>query len=116
MPLRIYTDTPEIINKKIEEASKNSYVNYGIIAGFIDGNNYKKIPELAEMGIKGYKIFTARPYKPDERAYSHILDTIANVNGVAIIPDSSDFHPRTSKRKLEQSRGVTNNPQTSCKK
>lgn len=85
MPLRLYVDTREMVMKKISEASKNSYVNYGVIGGFFNENNYKRIPELAEEGVKGYKIFTARPYNPIEKAYPYILDTIAKVNGIAIV-------------------------------
>jgi len=90
MPLRTLTMTPDIVKKKIENAARNSFVNYGVIAGFVNQNNYKNIPKLAEMGIRGYKVFTARPFKPDEKAYPYILELISDVNGVAIIHAEDD--------------------------
>ncbi|MET1160108.1 MAG: dihydroorotase family protein [Thermoprotei archaeon] len=90
MPLRLIVDTREMVRKKVEEAKKNSYINYGIIAGFMNENNYKRIYELAEEGIKGFKVFTARPFKPIETAYPYILEAIANVDGVAIIHAEDD--------------------------
>ena len=90
MPLRLYVDTRDMVRKKIEEASKHSYVNYGVIAGFFNESNYKRIPELAEEGVKGYKVFTARPYKPVETAYPYIFDRVANVNGVVIVHAEDD--------------------------
>ena len=90
MPLRLFVDTKSAVQEKIREASRNSYVNYGIIAGFFNENNYKRIIELAEEGIRGYKVFTTRPFKPDELYYPVILETIANVNGVAVIHAEDD--------------------------
>jgi dihydroorotase (multifunctional complex type) len=90
MPLRVYVDSRDMVKKKIEEARKNSYINYGIIAGFMNENNYKRIPELADEGVKAYKIFTARPFKPVETAYPYILDMIANVDGVAVFHAEDD--------------------------
>ncbi len=90
MPLRVFVDNKDIIKKKVEEAKKRSYINYGIHAGFMMASNKDKIPELAELGIKGYKVFTARPFKAEETALGDIFELVRNVNGVVIAHAEDD--------------------------
>ncbi|ADI31813.1 dihydroorotase [Staphylothermus hellenicus] len=90
MPLRVYVDNKDIVEKKIDEAKKHSYINYGIHAGFMNASNKDKIPELADMGIKGYKIFTARPFKAEETSLGDIFELVRDVNGVVIAHAEDD--------------------------
>ncbi len=90
MPLRVYVDNKDVLKKKIEEAQKNSYINYGIHGGFFDERNYMKIPELAEQGVKGYKIFTCRPFKANEEGMVKAMELIRDVDGVAMIHSEDD--------------------------
>ncbi|OYT38590.1 MAG: amidohydrolase [Desulfurococcales archaeon ex4484_58] len=90
MPLRVYVDNVDILKEKIGVASRDSYVNFGIIAGFMNRSNIKNVKELADHGVRGFKVFTARPFKPDENDYLYILDAIKSVDGVAIIHAEDD--------------------------
>ncbi|WP_440059321.1 dihydroorotase [Thermogladius sp. 4427co] len=90
MPLRVYVDNVEILRRKIEEAKRNSYVNYGVTGGFINGKNKDSIPRLANAGVKTFKVFTARPFKADDYDIPAIFETISNVNGVAIVHAEDD--------------------------
>lgn len=90
MPLRTIVDNKDVLKNKIEAASKESYINYGIIGGFINEKNIDSIPILAENGVSSYKIFTTKPFKPDETYYGVIFEKISSVNGVAIIHAEDD--------------------------
>ncbi|MCD6195499.1 MAG: dihydroorotase family protein [Staphylothermus sp.] len=90
MPLRVFVDNKSIAKKKIDEASKHSYINYGVHAGFMNASNKDKIPELADLGIKGYKIFTCRSFKAEEEALPEIMQLVKDVNGVVIAHSEDD--------------------------
>ncbi len=90
MPLRTFVDNREIVRKKVEAGRRDSYINFGIIAGFMNKDNMDRVGELAEEGVRGYKVFTVSPYKPSDRDYSFIFERISSVNGVAIIHAEDD--------------------------
>ncbi len=90
MPLRVFVDNKKILKKKIEEAKKKSYINYGVHAGFMNENNFRAIPELAEEGVKGYKVFTCRPFKAEDYALVEILELVRDVNGVVLAHSEDD--------------------------
>ncbi len=90
MPLRVYVDNKDILKKKISEAEKHSYINYGIHGGFFNEKNYTKIPELADHGVKGYKIFTCKPFKTTEEGLARIMEMVRDVDGVAMVHSEDD--------------------------
>ncbi len=90
MPLRVFVDNKEILEEKIKAAEKNSYINYGVHAGFMNEENYKKIPELAEMGVRGYKVFTCRPFKSSEIGLIRVFEMVRDVNGVVLAHSEDD--------------------------
>lgn len=90
MPLRVFVDNKDILKKKIEAAKKDSYINYGVHAGFMNEKNYMNIPELADEGVKGYKIFTVRPFKADDPGLARVFEMIRDVNGVVLAHSEDD--------------------------
>lgn len=90
MPLRTPVDNVKVFEAKIEEAKKNSYLNYGIIGGFVRGSNIQSIPTLSRRGVRAFKFFTCRPFKIEEEAIGAALEAISNINGVAIFHAEDD--------------------------
>ncbi|MEM1606507.1 MAG: dihydroorotase family protein, partial [Fervidicoccaceae archaeon] len=68
MPLRVHVDNLGALYHKINEASRKSYINYGVTGGFLRGDNIASIDLLAKHGVKTFKMFTCRPFKADESA------------------------------------------------
>ncbi len=90
MPLRVYVDNLDVLKLKVEEAKKNSYLNYGITAGFMNGKNKDSIPALAREGVKTFKVFTARPFKAEDYDIVEVFEQVANVNGVVVVHAEDD--------------------------
>ncbi len=90
MPLRVYVDNKNVLEEKIKAAQKDSYINYGVHAGFMNEKNYNKIPELAEKGVKGYKVFTCRPFKASEEGLVKVFEMVRDVNGVVLAHSEDD--------------------------
>ncbi|MEZ0394013.1 MAG: dihydroorotase family protein [Desulfurococcaceae archaeon] len=90
MPLRTYVDNVEVLRKKVEEAAKNSYVNFGVTGGFMNESNVGAVYELYREGVRTFKAFTARPFRADDYAMVKVLEAVAEVGGVAIIHAEDD--------------------------
>jgi dihydroorotase (multifunctional complex type) len=99
MPLRVYVDNLDVLRKKIEEAKKNSYVNYGVTGGFVNGRNKDAVTLLAREGVKTFKVFTARPFRAEDHDIPDIFEQISNVNGVAIVHAEDDALIELGERK-----------------
>jgi len=85
MPLRTIVDNRKILEEKLSEARKNSYINYGVTGGFINEKNYNSIPELARYGVKTFKFFTCRPFKISDETLPDAFEQVTVANGVAIV-------------------------------
>jgi dihydroorotase (multifunctional complex type) len=90
MPLRVFVDNKSVLEDKIKAAQRDSYINYGIHAGFMNEKNYEKIPELAEEGVKGYKVFTCRPFKANDEGLVKVFEMVRDVNGVVLAHSEDD--------------------------
>lgn len=90
MPLRVYVDNLSVLELKLSEARRNSYINYGITGGFINKHNYKSIRELRMKGVVTFKFFTCRPFKIEEEALGFALEEIKRNNAVAIFHAEDD--------------------------
>lgn len=85
MPLRTYVDSLEVLEKKLNRAKTDSYVNYGVTGGFLDGRNYDKVFDLVKRGVRTFKSFTCRPFQADEKSFPKILEAVANANAILIV-------------------------------
>jgi dihydroorotase (multifunctional complex type) len=90
MPLRVYVDNPSIVERKLSEARRHSYVNYGITGGFINKSNYKSISVLRSMGVKTFKFFTCRPFKIEDDSLIPALEEVKRNNAIAIFHAEDD--------------------------
>lgn len=90
MPLRTSVDNVKAFEAKVEEAKKSSYLNYGIIGGFVRSSNIQSIPILSRRGVKAFKFFTCEPFKVEEDAIGAALEAISNINGIAIFHAEDD--------------------------
>ncbi|MEM4849704.1 MAG: dihydroorotase family protein [Desulfurococcaceae archaeon] len=89
MPLRTIVDKISVLEEKINEARRRSYVNFGFTGGFILDNNIDAIDQLVHMGIKTFKVFTCSPFKTSEEFLPQILEK-ARINNVVIIVHAED--------------------------
>lgn len=90
MPLRVNVDNPKMLKEKIEAGKKNAYINFGVHAGFMTENNYNMIPKLAEKGVKGFKVFTCRPFMASDKALVRILELVRDVDGLVLAHSEDD--------------------------
>lgn len=90
MPLRLYVDNVEKLKMKIEAGLRDSYVNFGVHAGMMNRENMHSIPELAEHGVVGFKVFTVKPFRADSHAITGIMRLVRENNGVVMIHAEDD--------------------------
>ncbi|MEM4870005.1 MAG: dihydroorotase family protein [Desulfurococcaceae archaeon] len=90
MPLRVHVDNLGALYHKINEASRKSYINYGVTGGFLRGDNIASIDLLAKHGVKTFKMFTCRPFKVDESAVPRIMEKVRDNNAVLIVHAEDD--------------------------
>lgn len=103
MPLRTNVDNLGILEAKIREAEKNSYLNYGVTGGFLKNDNISCIRVLRNRGVKTFKIFTCRPFQVEEKSIGTLLEEIAKTHSVAIVHAEEDglIEYKEAKHKIE---------------
>jgi len=84
MPLETSVDNIDVLEHKLREAQRNSYVNYGITGGFINKRNYSMIQVLRARGVKTFKFFTCKPFKIEDDAIIPALSEIKRNNAIAV--------------------------------
>ncbi|ADV64823.1 dihydroorotase [Desulfurococcus mucosus] len=107
MPLRTIVDNERVLEEKLEEARRNSYLNYGVIGGFINEKNYTVIPELARRGVRLFKFFTCRPFKISDDALPEAFEHVAIANGVAVVHAEDEALIGYWERKLSTQNTIT---------
>jgi len=86
MPLRMFVDSVDRLKLKIEAGLRDSYVNFGIHAGMMRGNNLSSIPDLAREGVVGYKVFTlGREWMANDHDILRIMELVRDHNGVVMV-------------------------------
>ncbi len=63
MPLVKDIDDKESFEERRNMGEKNSFIDFGIHAGFMREKNFKRIDELASLGLRTFKVFTCRPFR-----------------------------------------------------
>ncbi|WFO75215.1 dihydroorotase family protein [Desulfurococcaceae archaeon MEX13E-LK6-19] len=90
MPLRMFVDNIEKLYLKVKKGLEDSYVNFGIHAGMMKDENLTAIPELAEHGVIGFKVFTLKPWGASDHAILKIMDLVRSVDGVVMVHAEDD--------------------------
>ncbi len=91
MPLRMYVDSIDKLKVKVNAGLKESVVNFGIIAGMMNEDNADQIPKLRGEGVKAFKLFTCKPFRPrTDEGLCRVISEINRVGGVAIVHCEDD--------------------------
>jgi len=86
MPLRMFVDSVDKLKLKIEAGLRDSYVNFGIHAGMMRGDNLASIPDLSKEGVVGYKVFTlGREWMASDQDIIRIMELVRDHNGVVMV-------------------------------
>ncbi len=104
MPLRMYVEDRETLRTKVDEGRRNSLINFGILAGMMNEGNLGNVPQLRAEGVKGFKLFTCKPFRPKlDGTLSEVIKTVSNYGGVTIIHAEDDalIEPLVSKLKSQ---------------
>ncbi len=91
MPLRMYVEDVKTLRVKKEAGLKDSLINFSVIAGMMNEDNVGMVKELRSEGVKAFKLFTCKPFKP--RKESTLVKVIYEVNrnqGLTMIHSEDD--------------------------
>ena len=84
MPLRMYVDNLRNFLKKYDEGVRSSLINFGIHAGMMNEDNISNIRELMKYGVKGFKLFTCKPFRP--KTDEGIIKALIEINKQGALP------------------------------
>ncbi len=91
MPLRMYVDNLKNLLKKYDEGVKNSLINFGIHGGMMNEDNIANVPQLIRYGVKSFKVFTCKPFRPKtDEGITRALTEINNYGALPIIHAEDD--------------------------
>jgi allantoinase len=91
MPLRLYVENEETFKIKHDNGLRNSLINFGILAGMMNEDNISNIARLRKLGVKGFKLFTCKPFRPEyERTLTEVIKTVDENDGVTIVHAEDD--------------------------
>lgn len=94
MPLRTYVEDRQSLEVKVDAGLKMSYVNFSVIAGMMNERNVSKVPVLRDLGVKAFKTFTCRPFKPEsDGGLALVLSEVSRYGGVNVIHAEDDSIP-----------------------
>ena len=86
MPLRMFVDSVDKLKLKIEAGLRDSYVNFGIHAGMMRGDNLASIPDLSKEGVVGYKVFTlGKEWMANDHDILRIMELVRDHNGMVMV-------------------------------
>ncbi len=91
MPLRLYVEDLKTLEIKVREGLRSSFINFGVIAGMMNEDNLKNVEALRKSGVKGFKLFTCKPFRPRHDAtFGEVLKTVDSVDGITMVHAEDD--------------------------
>ncbi len=94
MPLRTYVEDRESLNVKVDAGLKMSYINFSIIAGMMNEKNVSKVQLLRGLGVKAFKTFTCKPFRPEsDGGLALVLSEVSKYGGVNVVHAEDDSIP-----------------------
>ncbi|OYT52028.1 MAG: amidohydrolase [Desulfurococcales archaeon ex4484_204] len=91
MPLRMYVEDRSSLALKVDEGLRSSYINFAVHAGMMNEDNIGRVRELRDGGVKGFKLFTCRPFRPrEEGTFARVIREVGRVGGVTFIHAEDD--------------------------
>ncbi|MEM2021470.1 MAG: dihydroorotase family protein [Zestosphaera sp.] len=91
MPLRAYVESEESFRVKYEAGLRDSVVNFGIIGGMMNENNLTSVRTLQSLGVNMFKVFTCRPFRPEnDSGLSKVVETVVRNGGVLVVHAEDD--------------------------
>ncbi|MCD6428450.1 MAG: dihydroorotase family protein [Desulfurococcales archaeon] len=92
MPLRLYVDNVDALKIKINEGLRSSFANFGILAGMMNESNVCNILRLRKEGVKGFKLFTCKPFRPKgESAIAEVIGEVSRSKALTIVHAEDDI-------------------------
>ncbi|MCD6340847.1 MAG: dihydroorotase family protein [Desulfurococcales archaeon] len=92
MPLRTYVDNVDALKIKISEGLRNSFANFGILAGMMNEDNVRSIRALRKEGVRGFKLFTCKPFRPkSESAIAEVISEVSRSKALTIVHAEDDI-------------------------
>ena len=90
MPLRMYVEDLRTLEIKVREGLRNSVINFSIIAGMMNERNIDNVKQLREAGVKAFKLFTCKPFRPaSDAGITKVIETV-NLNDGTIMIHAED--------------------------
>ncbi len=92
MPLRLYVDNVDVLKIKVSEGLRNSFANFGVLAGMMNEGNIRNIQMLRKEGVRGFKLFTCKPFRPkDESAIAEVISKVSRSKALTIVHAEDDI-------------------------
>ena len=90
MPLRMYVEDLKTLEIKVKEGLRNSVINFGIIAGMMNEENVSNVKQLRDAGVKAFKLFTCKPFRPaSDAGITKVIEAV-NLNGGTVMIHAED--------------------------
>lgn len=91
MPLRIYVEDLKTLEMKVKEGLRNSVINFGIIAGMMNEENVSNVKQLRGAGVKAFKLFTCKPFRPaSDAGITKVIEVVNSNDGTVMIHAEDD--------------------------
>ncbi len=91
MPLRMYVDDLSKLKVKVKAGLRDSIINFSVIAGMMNEVNITHVRELREAGVKLFKLFTCKPFRPEsDSGLTEVIKAVNEVGGVVTIHAEDD--------------------------
>ncbi len=91
MPLRMYVEDLKTLEIKVKEGLRNSVINFGIIAGMMNEKNIGNIKQLRDAGVKAFKLFTCKPFRPaSDAGITKVIEAVNSNDGTVMIHAEDD--------------------------
>jgi len=91
MPLRMYVEDLNTLGIKKEAGLKDSLINFSVIAGMMNEDNICNIKQLRSAGVKAFKLFTCKPFRPkEESTLAKVIYEVDRSHGLTMIHSEDD--------------------------
>ncbi len=91
MPLRMYVEDLKTLEIKVKEGLRNSVINFGIIAGMMNEKNIGNVKQLRDAGVKAFKLFTCKPFRPaSDAGITKVIEVVNSNDGTVMIHAEDD--------------------------
>jgi len=91
MPLRMYVQDERSLRIKVDAGLHDSLVNFSVIAGMMNEANLKNVRALRSAGVKAFKLFTCKPFRPKyDKTFTEVIKDVNKNKGVTMIHAEDD--------------------------